>query len=401
VSPPDIRTIVLVLLLCAVLMTVTLSLGIRGSRAPGLAKWNLGQALYAAGWLLLAARDALPGWLGIAVADGLLLQGLCAQIAGLKEFGGRSAPRWLWLPGALLALLVVPLLHSYAALTFLTSSAYSAAFAALALLTLRLGQRAGPVRWLSAAVLCGGAVLLMARAVDIALDPPAAGVFAQSTLHALAFVSLFAVTVTSSFAFLVMHRERAEQALRHLAMNDPLTGTLNRGAFLDLAERESARCARQGQAVAVLMLDLDHFKRVNDSHGHQAGDRVLAEFGRRLRQAVRTADLVGRYGGEEFCVLLPGAGHAEALAIAERARAAVAAAPLDALPETVTVSVGVATCAGAPRPSLDFLIGRADSALYAAKGLGRNRVLGIQVGARNGKQAARFEMGQTAQPAVP
>jgi diguanylate cyclase (GGDEF)-like protein len=360
-------------------MTVTLSLGIRGTRSPGLAKWNIGQALYAAGWVLIALRDAVPAWLGIAVADGLLLQGLCAQIGGLREFGGLTAWRWLWLAGPALAALVLPVLDHYGALTLLTSFAYSAALSALAVLTLRLGRRAGAVRWLSASILFAGAVMLLLRAGDIAFYPPQEGIFAPSMLHAVSFVVLLALTVTSSFAFLVMHRERAEQELRHLAMHDALTNVLSRRAFLDLAEREVARARRAGGALAVLMLDLDHFKQVNDRHGHQAGDRVLAQFGQRVKGCLRAPDLLGRYGGEEFCALLPATGHEEALAIAERIRAAVAAKPLGALPDAVTVSVGLASAKAGVACKLDYLIGRADSALYAAKGLGRNRVVGVEV----------------------
>jgi diguanylate cyclase (GGDEF)-like protein len=360
-------------------MTVTLSLGIRGTRAAGLAKWNIGQALYAAGWVLIAARDVVPAWLGIAAADGLLLQGLCAQIGGLREFGGRTAAWWLWLPGAALAASVLPLLDNYGALTLLTSLAYSTALSTLAVLTLRLGRRAGPVRWLSASILFAGAAMLLLRAGDIVLSPPQAGIFAPSMLHAISFVVLLALTVTSSFAFLVMHRERAEQELRHLAMHDALTDVLSRRAFLDLAEREVARAQRTGGALAVLMMDLDHFKAVNDKHGHQAGDLVLAEFGRRVRDCLRAPDVFGRYGGEEFCALLPGTGHEEALAVAERIRSAVAARPLGGIADTVTVSIGLASASARAACGLDYLIGRADAALYAAKGLGRNRVVGVEV----------------------
>jgi diguanylate cyclase (GGDEF)-like protein len=128
------------------------------------------------------------------------------------------------------------------------------------------------------------------------------------------------------------------------------------------------------------MIDLDHFKRVNDSHGHAVGDRVLADFAARLRAAIRTADVPGRYGGEEFCVLLPGATIAKACSVAERIRASVAAGPLGGLPGMTTVSIG-ATASTDSDCSIDELLAQADSALYRAKRAGRNRVVAKAKGA--------------------
>jgi diguanylate cyclase (GGDEF)-like protein len=177
-------------------------------------------------------------------------------------------------------------------------------------------------------------------------------------------------------AILASQRNRAEARLRRLAVSDVLTGVLNRGAFMALTERELARGRRSGKPFAVVMLDLDHFERVNGRLGHPGGDRVLAELARRMGAELRANDLLGRYGGGKFCAVLPGVRHAEAMVVAERARATVQAAPLAGL--EVTVSVGVASFEGAAGPALDYVIERADSALYAAKGLGRNRVVGIE-----------------------
>jgi len=160
-----------------------------------------------------------------------------------------------------------------------------------------------------------------------------------------------------------------------MALTDALTGLASRRHFLAEAARELSR-ARRGHALSFLMLDVDHFKAINDTHGHAIGDRVLVELGRTLRAVLREADLAGRLGGEEFGVLLPDADAALARAVAERARAALAAArvPMDgAGPLGFTVSVGVATL----EPGDDeaaTLIARADAALYDAKRAGRNCV---------------------------
>jgi diguanylate cyclase (GGDEF)-like protein len=169
---------------------------------------------------------------------------------------------------------------------------------------------------------------------------------------------------------------KAREALREQATHDPLTGLWNRYALLEALEREHSRAARGGTPLAVIMLDLDHFKRVNDTYGHLAGDAVLRQTAKRMQAVVRSYDLVGRFGGEEFLIVLPGTSGANAAQLAERLRAAVAHEPVsqDLLRIPVTASLGVG--ASGPEPSGDpqTLIRVADEALYRAKERGRNRV---------------------------
>ena len=374
----DVRTIVVLLALSSVLMTATLAAGIRTGLAHGFGKWNLGLGLYALAWLLMASRGMLPPALTMAVADGLLLAGLCLQLAAVIEFGGGAAPRWLlYLPGPALAVALLPLMENYPVFTLTASVPYSAALIAIAAATLRLGRRGGPTRWMLAGAYAAGGVILVARALMIAIDPGAhADLFLPNLVHALSFTAMFAITAIGSIAFLLMLRDLAEAEIRRLVMFDPLTELFNRRAFMDLAGRELARSLRTRAPFAVLMMDLDQFKRVNDDFGHQAGDRVLAAFAEVAKRSVRKEDLVGRYGGEEFCAILPGAGPAKALEIAERIRHAVAGRPLAGLPRVTTVSIGVSVCEhGEPAPiTLEGSIARADEALYAAKKAGRNRV---------------------------
>lgn len=370
------RTIVVMLLVASVLMALTLAVGIKAGRRAGFATWNVGLGLYALGWLLIAARGALPDVIGVALGDALLLAGLCAQLAAIIEFGGGTAPRLLLIvPGPVLFVLTVPLLGDYASVTLLVSLAYAIAFGAIAIATARLGPAAGPARWMLAAGYSAAAALVPLRAVDIWQNPVAhPDIFAASNLHIVTFMVLFSITVVGSVAFILMHRERAEAELFRLASFDPLTGLFNRRAFIELAERELARARRARSPYAVLMVDLDHFKRVNDEYGHQAGDRVLAGFGDIAKRSLRTEDLVGRYGGEEFCALLPGAAMPMAVEIAERLRQAVSERPLAGLPRAVTVSIGATACNADTGGSLDAAIARADEALYRAKREGRNRV---------------------------
>jgi two-component system, cell cycle response regulator len=166
-----------------------------------------------------------------------------------------------------------------------------------------------------------------------------------------------------------------QDQLRHQASHDPLTGLWNRGHILDQLGRELLRTRREDTTLAVLLVDIDHFKAVNDRFGHAAGDVVLRETGRRMHAALRTTDMIGRYGGEEFLIVLPRADLDGGVDVAERLRAAVCAAPMLDGPEahTVSVSVGVAGSAMAGHDA-SRLVGVADEALYRAKALGRNRV---------------------------
>lgn len=162
---------------------------------------------------------------------------------------------------------------------------------------------------------------------------------------------------------------------QRLATIDGLTGLFNRNHFFQLAEQELRRGRRHKRGITVLMADIDHFKKINDRHGHQAGDRVLAQVGQCLRKMVRDMDIPGRYGGEEFAVLLPETLPSQALVVAERIRQAVSDLKITSDGERipVTVSLGLA---GDPNPeSLNALMKTADAALYRAKESGRNRVV--------------------------
>jgi len=164
--------------------------------------------------------------------------------------------------------------------------------------------------------------------------------------------------------------------LRRRTMLDPLTRAWNRDAILEVLERELARAARDGSPLSVIMADVDHFKDVNDSFGHPAGDRVLLGVVTNLRAAVRPYDAVGRFGGEEFLVVLPRCDARVARTIAERMRGKVEAERFETVSGVVraTLSLGVATMVPAQGAAAPGLIEAADRALYQAKADGRNRV---------------------------
>ncbi|GAA4420929.1 hypothetical protein GCM10023090_09230 [Acidovorax lacteus] len=165
--------------------------------------------------------------------------------------------------------------------------------------------------------------------------------------------------------------------LCELSLRDPLTGLANRRHFRTVLERELDRVTRSGEAALLLMLDIDHFKSVNDVYGHSAGDRVLQAVARTLASCVRPMDTLARYGGEEFAVVLPACQAAFGRVVAERIRRAVASTSIEVAPQTqiqVTVSVGGAFALQWIRSTTMLWIDRADQQLYLAKSSGRNCV---------------------------
>ena len=168
----------------------------------------------------------------------------------------------------------------------------------------------------------------------------------------------------------------AYEKLYELAITDPLTGLHNRRHFFELARLEIASTQRYQKPLSVMMLDLDHFKLVNDTYGHLVGDQVLQAFAQRTLFCVREVDVVGRYGGEEFALLLPDTDLTGALELAERLREVIGASPVTAQDASIpiTVSVGVAEFPLDREISCDQLFDHADQAMYAAKEGGRNRV---------------------------
>ncbi len=174
----------------------------------------------------------------------------------------------------------------------------------------------------------------------------------------------------------VTERKVAQELLRVQATRDFLTGLWNRAAILDLLEKELNRSRREETAVSLAFIDLDHFKQINDTYGHQAGDAVLRAASDKMRAMMRPYDLVGRYGGEEFVIVLPGCDEANLRKLCERLRGILADTSVEYEKKTIswTVSVGAAMANPAKKTEVDLLLRAADLALYRAKTGGRNRV---------------------------
>jgi diguanylate cyclase (GGDEF)-like protein len=212
---------------------------------------------------------------------------------------------------------------------------------------------------------------------------PFLGLFEPSLRHAAllrvaaeraAAAALIYIPLAIVMDHLISVWRKDERSLHEAAQLDSLTGAYTRGFAMEVMRRTLSRARSQGKSLGVLMVDLDHFKRINDAHGHARGDLVLQETTRAVQSTLRSDDVVGRFGGEEFVVLLPGADLQQAMGAAERCRAAIESMEIPGAPYlSVTASVGVAAFPDHGE-DLDALLKASDRAMYAAKANGRNRI---------------------------
>jgi diguanylate cyclase (GGDEF)-like protein len=216
------------------------------------------------------------------------------------------------------------------------------------------------------------------RAVRALLNPDsvASEMIRDSALNVGSALAYIVLTLAFHATLMALVAARLTAQLRHRSRHDGLTGLLDRRAIDEALQAQIQRSRRTGETFSVLMLDLDHFKAINDRFGHAVGDHALKHVAGLLREVLREVDSLGRIGGEEFLAMMPGAALDAAGPVAERVRERLAASPmmLDSIPVPLSASIGMAQWS-APDEDASHLVGRADSALYAAKALGRDRVV--------------------------
>ncbi len=384
----------LVMMALSVVMLLVLSSQTH-SGAKGIREWIIANALAVAAMPLFAARGYIADLLSIELGNALLIGTSVMMYVGFQRHLGRRVP-WRALGG------------------------FTAATMA-GVVTLHYGVDSTPLRIVVVSLLHGGMCMAMCASVRQSLPAAArrypywfticgsfavgiglflragaygarvAGLLPQFDVPTLDLVFFACGTLsipTLTLGAVMMANAEIIARATYAADHDHLTGAPSRRAFFAVAERECARAWRTPAALSLLLFDVDHFKRINDTHGHAAGDRVLVEIVERTLGVLRHRDYCGRLGGEEFAVLLPATAGDTALHVAERLRAALQRAPLavaESGPERgaagaigYTVSIGVATLV--PGETIASLLSRADTALYAAKAGGRNRVMAAAAG---------------------
>lgn len=381
----DVRTIMLVFSALTFMSAGLLALvGKHANNVKGVGHWALANLLLACGFAFsYSYSTSIPNQLHLPIilASLLVVSGNCLQYFGIRRFKGKPDD-WRFAVAVFSAVLISGLWFTgyqnnvigRAIANSITLGIVLAACARELLI-----PAAKPLKisyWLTGASFGALSLLLFTRALILwQSSAESYGLFQNIPLNPLTFLGICLLQVATLFGFVLMIDYRMVSDLEQLASKDPLTGILNRRRLEEEAVRLQALSLRTGRPLAIMMIDIDHFKSVNDRYGHQVGDEILRHAAQSIQSAIRDYDYFARYGGEEFCILLPATTKDEAFAQGDRLRRLYAEAPfvLDGQPLLSTISVGIADSSDIGG-EFRLLVQAADQALYDAKQSGRNLV---------------------------
>jgi len=387
----DLRSVAISSILSLFVFAIALFYLWRRERTHSMRDWAVGMAIAASGNVLVASRDFVPDLFSAAVGNTTIVIGFTFLFRGMCRLIDAPWHRGYWL-------ISIGMFISY--LYFILVSRNVAAWSvtagyarfALCACVIELIRRHGRRHEMPSAQLLVFSVALQGlfmawMGCSVLMNADNFNWY-RSSIPAWAYL---VTTISSLGMFLGMLSMHTDSLLTRLKLNantDVLTGLPNRRHFVEVAELELNAARFDKVPLWALMIDIDHFKRVNDTYGHAEGDRVLKEVGAALLRTLRQQDVVARYGGEEFCVILPHSTLERANAVAQRLLRAVSDLPRreNGVQEPVTISIGAATL-GDAQGNLDELLKRADQALYRAKQSGRNAVVGFSVSAPAGVAA--------------
>lgn len=380
--PGELDLITLGVTLSLVTLSMTLLLSIAAWHAgadKGLRHWAVGNCALMFGLLLNTNLDVVHHSLSVVIANALMALGISVSWLGIRAFKGLSQPQAGPIAAALTMMLLMSVFSfqqdSYAA-RLAVSSIILAGLSMLCAKELLIPAEQ-PLRtayWFTGAVALFCAIGLTLRAFS-SLNLGADHDPVSSPMQSVTLLGAMVAQIGLASGFILMTHYRTTMALHTLSQRDALTDTLNRRSLQEQATRVLQVASEQSYPVTLLMLDADHFKRINDEFGHQTGDAVLCHMVARIRQHMRANDLLGRFGGEEFILILPGLDTESARQVAERIRLGLCREPWQSAnaPVKLSASLGVA-CTDQQGFEFDALVAAADTALYRAKALGRNRV---------------------------
>jgi len=376
----DVRTLVVLTSLCALMMGAGVFLVAERS-SPSvrpLRLWGAGCLIYGFSWALTALHGVIPGWISIVAANTIMAGAVMLNWHSVHEFGEHRFWRGWYGTVTLVAafewffVYVVP---SYDARVMGLSLGGTAIcfLCGGRMWRFRSGQSSRAQR-MTSLVFAACGLFSLERAVDTLLHlGREAGLSSVGTTSSVFFCANLLCVVLLTFGIVLVSHERANAELQRLATVDALTDTWNRATVEKLANAALEKAHRSKTPVSLVLGDIDHFKKINDTLGHAGGDLALRAVARTLEGALRAGDHLGRFGGEEFLIVAPSTDADDALALATRLCEAIASSNINGL-EGVTISFGVAT--SRPDDRLDLsrdLFREADAALYAAKAAGRNR----------------------------
>jgi diguanylate cyclase (GGDEF)-like protein len=380
----DLRTLLFLVAVTDAASAVILAYSAGRRLRQGVGMWIAALACRALAVVALAAGIQPPAH-ALAIGSAFLALSTTLQAASLLAYDARKLPAWVHT--AVLAGVGIPfalLGNDPASAILFGGIVFGTLLTLLAALAVQV-RPAGRARARTVLVttfVTGAAVFFIRGVSAMLVSDPLQPFNNPGSFESLLFVAAVAAALLGTFGFVLLHKERAEGEAVRMATLDPLTGAYNRRTFHEIAEREVARARRAGQALSIIMVDIDHFRAVNEEHGNRAGDQLLQRVADLIRSALRKEDMLVRYGGEEFLVLLPEVPGPGAVVVAGRIRKAVEASALrvDGNSIAATVSVGVSARLDEGPESMEHLIARAEEALSLAKQRGRNRVVALSLG---------------------
>lgn len=373
----DLRTIVVMTGAVGVLLAlVMLALRLSYPRhIKGLGMWSLGLGLIGLAAFLFSARGSVPDSVSILAANISLMAGVLLLFFGTQRFFELAPSYRIWVPLMVVALpflvLVGAVQPDFNTSIMLVSLLWIGILVSQILTVWRHGPEVFSTRFMVVVLLAHVCVVSM-RLVTAMLPLPKESLFEPTRIQSFFIVTSALIMIALMVGLVLLVAERVRRELEHYATRDSLTGAMVRRVLIDSAEQEFHRCRRHGRSMALLLIDIDRFKDINDTYGHKVGDQVLVDFVQRVRALLRRHDQLGRYGGEEFVVLLPETRLDVAQVVADRIRTRLSL-PADDLP-AVTVSIGMTTNRNDDQ-SIDMLLARADLALFQAKADGRDRLV--------------------------
>jgi diguanylate cyclase (GGDEF)-like protein len=384
----DTPTVLVALLIGYAMLVLDLGLARRSlfTQQPALRDWALGSMLILAGLIAIPLRLWIPGTLGVLLTNGLISGGMVLYTRAIWGFVlRRDLPRrfWLFVPTGVGLLTVAALAGwPYHRLIAISSMGMALQVVPMVSVLLRQGWRAERSLRSVGVTLSLCCLALMARSVHAVMEPSNYATLTQpGFFQGLMLLTGFVSSLGAGFGFVLACLERMTQEMERLAARDGLTGCFNRTVTQTMLGHVLERCRRDRHPIALVLFDLDHFKQVNDQHGHLVGDQVLRQFAEAVRGRIRASDVFGRMGGEEFCLGLPMTDRTGVQQVVEAVRSSIESMVLigrDGLLFSITVSAGgVVADLDRDRPenaelTIEVLYGQADDQLYRAKQHGRN-----------------------------
>lgn len=372
------------LMLVNIAITATLGLCLAAvssrTRRDGLALWAWAMATHTLSYTLLSLRGQISDVVSMVVGTGLLSATIALFTEGLYQFQQRRPMRWLaWSPVVLLVVAMGFLMQDPKARVVL--SALILLVQSVVILALLIQKHQDTVGRGQYFEMAGFAILVLIFVFRIfgafATSTDLSSLTASNQMQTGTFLLSTIALVLICLGLVVMTKERADSQNLDMALHDALTGLSNRRLIVETLTQNLAQAQRSGRALTLLMIDIDFFKRVNDTFGHQSGDRALRGLADCIRGRLRAQDMAGRWGGEEFLVVLPDTDVQGGLMLAEQLRRTVEQARFEATDGRTmqfTISIGLHTLQAAAAESIDDMVAAADKAMYLAKQNGRNRV---------------------------